>query len=54
MSQALLVMEVQRGQFHPSSRPFEAVVKRINSLADRARGAGVTTVVASGAIGFRE
>jgi len=46
MTQALLVIDVQRGLFDPAPRPFEAdmVVKRINALADRARGAGVPVI----------
>lgn len=46
MSQALLVIDVQRGLFDLAPRPFEAeaVVKRINELAERARAAGVHVV----------
>lgn len=43
MKQALLVIDVQRGLFDTSPRPFEAdlVVERINTLTARARKAGV-------------
>lgn len=46
MSTALLVIDVQRDLFDPAPRPFEAdaVVQRINALADRARAAGVPVV----------
>jgi nicotinamidase-related amidase len=47
MRQALLVIDVQRGLFDPAPRPFEAdaVVGRINALADRARAHGVPVVI---------
>lgn len=43
---ALLVVDVQRALFDQSPRPFEAeaVVDRINRLADRARSAGAPVV----------
>ena len=46
MSTALLVIDVQRGLFDPSPRPFEAdaVVARINTLTLRARAADVPVV----------
>jgi nicotinamidase-related amidase len=44
--QALLVIDVQRGLFDAEPRPLEAdaVVARINSLAERARAAGAPVV----------
>jgi nicotinamidase-related amidase len=46
MKTALLVIDVQRGLFDDAPRPYEAdaVVDRINSLATRARAAGVPVV----------
>lgn len=46
MKSALLVIDVQRGLFDDSPRPFEAdaVVDRINGLTARARAAGVPVV----------
>ncbi|GLH68719.1 isochorismatase [Geothrix rubra] len=46
MSTALLVIDVQRDLFDPTPRPFEAdaVIQRINALADRARGVGAPVV----------
>lgn len=46
MTQALLIIDVQRDLFDPAPRPFEAepVIQRINDLADRARAAGVPVV----------
>jgi len=46
MKSALLVIDVQRGLFDETPRPFEAdaVVERINSLTARARAAGVPVV----------
>ena len=46
MSTALLVIDVQRDLFDPEPRPFEAeaVVQRINGLADRARAAGAPVI----------
>lgn len=46
MSQALLIIDVQRGLFDPAPRPFEAdaVVDRINHLSARARAAGIPVV----------
>jgi nicotinamidase-related amidase len=47
MRQALLVIDVQRGLFDASPRPFEAdlVVERINDLTARARDAGVPVIL---------
>jgi nicotinamidase-related amidase len=46
MTAALLVIDVQRDLFDPEPRPFEAdaVVRRINGLADRARAAGAPVI----------
>jgi len=46
MNSALLIIDVQRGLFDEAPRPFEAeaVLARINGLADRARAAGVPVV----------
>ncbi|MEK8030707.1 cysteine hydrolase family protein [Ideonella sp. DXS29W] len=44
MKQALLVIDVQRGLFEPAPHEGEAVIERINRLADRARDAGVPVV----------
>jgi nicotinamidase-related amidase len=46
MNTALLVIDVQRGLFDASPRPHEAdaVVERINKLAERARAANVPVV----------
>ncbi|WLT32972.1 cysteine hydrolase family protein [Geothrix sp. PMB-07] len=46
MSQALLIIDVQRGLFDPAPRPFEAdaVVDRINLLSAQARAARVPVV----------
>jgi nicotinamidase-related amidase len=47
MSQALLIIDVQRGLFTASPRPYEAdlVVQRINAVAQQARAAGVPVVI---------
>jgi nicotinamidase-related amidase len=47
MKQALLVIDVQRGLFDASPRPFEAelVVGRINALTAKAREAGVPVLL---------
>lgn len=46
MKTALLVIDVQRGLFDDEPRPYEAdaVVDRVNTLAARARAAGVPVV----------
>ena len=46
MNTALLVIDVQRGLFDASPRPYEAdaIVERINKLSARARAAGVPVV----------
>ncbi len=46
MTAALLVIDVQRDLFDPEPRPFEAdaVIQRINALADRARAAGAPVI----------
>lgn len=46
MKSALLVIDVQRGLFDEHPRPYEAddVVNRINTLAARARDAGVPVI----------
>ncbi len=43
---ALLIIDVQRGLFDAEPRPFEAdaVVARINALADKARAAGAPVI----------
>ncbi|MFY7863485.1 cysteine hydrolase family protein [Roseateles sp.] len=43
---ALLIIDVQRGLFDTEPRPFEAdaVVQRINALADRARAVGAPVI----------
>lgn len=47
MKTALLIIDVQRGLFDDEPRPYEAdaVVERINALADRARAHGVPVVL---------
>ncbi|MFZ6847087.1 cysteine hydrolase family protein [Undibacterium sp. RuRC25W] len=46
MKSALLIIDVQRGLFDPEPHPFEAdaVIARINILAERARYAGVPVI----------
>jgi len=41
---ALLIIDVQRGLFEPAPHEGYAVMERINSLAERARAAGVPVV----------
>ena len=46
MNSALLIIDVQRGFFDPTPRPFEAdqVVERSNQLSRRARAAGMPVI----------